>query len=78
MGLALGELSSLVTEAAYYHARRNTMDDKLRDVMTSTLAAAGMWVVWLGVTDASTWMSWSGAIMMVLSVVLPFVMPKKA
>ena len=29
MGLALGELSRLVTEATYYHARRNTMDDMM-------------------------------------------------
>lgn len=56
--------------------RRLAMDDKLRDVMTSVLAGIGSVVTYIGFADATQWASWSGAIMMVAAVVLPFMLKK--
>ena len=62
MGLALGELSSLVVEGAY-HARRNRMiDDKMMGVVRHFLTAFGGLFVYMGYTDDATWVMVSGAI----------------
>ena len=62
MGLALGELSRLVTEAAYFHARRKTMDEKMMGVVRHVLTAIGAVFVYAGYTDDATWVMVSGAL----------------
>ena len=69
MGLALGELSRLVTEAAYYHARRKTMNDKQMGVVRHVMTAVGAVAVYMGWTDDATWVMVAGA----MSTMLGFV-----
>ena len=57
MGLALGELSRLVTEATYYHARRNTMMVGYRTYMVAAAMFGVATAMLLGVViPEEVWM----------------------
>ncbi len=49
------------------------MDPKLKDVIASVLASAGAVITYMGWTDAATWAQFSGAAMVVVALVLPYV-----
>lgn len=77
MGLAMGDFAALATEGAYSLMERKMIDPKLRSVLETVLGAVGAVVVYMGFADDATWMQWSGGIMTMLALVLPYVMPAK-
>lgn len=52
------------------------MDPKLRDVMTSVMAAVGSVLLYMGWTDATTWAQVTGGLMALVAVAIPFMMKK--
>lgn len=76
MGLTEAELTALASEGQPYMENK-MMDPKLRSVTETVLGAVGAVMVYMGVTDDATWMQWSGGLMTMLALVMPYVMPAK-